>query len=384
MRINAEAVRVDGPHGPLLRETSFSVEDGEVALVAGEPGAGHSALALVLSGRLEPSAGDVLLDDSLDTHALQAAVAPIDVPGVSAPEPGLVLSHVVAEELVMAHKPARRSAVKKWLEARDAAAYFDSEIGTLPASTRIRILADLAAARRGVRALVLTSPDRHGGRPEFWWRTARGYAAEGFAVIVLCTETSARELGVEPHHLGRPEPHPALGDDDEAAAAAAAAADEMVPPGAWPEVPKQLDESDESEESDESDESDEVAAIAVPDKNAEDDKNADETEDHAGFHEAAAVDAAAAETASPLAQPSDEPAPTGTGTTTAGAVAADDDGPHLSPIELQAWRAARGRTTPMRPKAVPVDEPDPADPRDLGASTEPAPARTTSSASGVN
>jgi energy-coupling factor transporter ATP-binding protein EcfA2 len=211
VEIYADSVRVDGPDGPLLRATTLRVRSGEVVLVAGEPGMGHSALALVLAGRLDPSSGDVLLDDAVNSAGLRAAVAAVDVPGVNEPDAGLVLSHVVAEELVLAGRSGRRSAVRKWLEAREAGDYRHSEIGLLPPSARTRLLTDLAATRPGVQALVLACPDRHGGRPEFWWRTAHTFAAAGYAVVVLCLETSASLLGVEPLHLGRPElPPPPL------------------------------------------------------------------------------------------------------------------------------------------------------------------------------
>jgi energy-coupling factor transporter ATP-binding protein EcfA2 len=229
VEIYADSVRVDGPDGPLLRETTLRVRSGEVVLVAGEPGMGHSALALVLAGRLDPTSGDVLLDDALNAEGLRAAVAAVDVPGVNEPDAGLVFSHVVAEELVLAGRSGRRSAVRKWLEAREAADYRRSEIGLLPPSARTRLLTDLAAARPGVQALVLACPDRHGGRPEFWWRTAHAFAAVGYAVVVLCLETSASLLGVEPLHLGRPElPPPPLPEPLVDADADTAAADEEI------------------------------------------------------------------------------------------------------------------------------------------------------------
>jgi energy-coupling factor transporter ATP-binding protein EcfA2 len=226
VEIYADSVRVDGPDGPLLRETTLRARSGEVVLVAGEPGMGHSALALVLAGRLDPTSGDVLLDDALNPEGLRTAVAAVDVPGVNEPDPGLVLSHVVAEELVIAGRSGRRSAVRKWLEARDAGDYLHSEIGLLPPSARTRLLTDLAATRAGVQALVLACPDRHGGRPEFWWRTAHTFAASGYAVVVLCLDTSATLLGVEPLRLGRPElPPPPLPEPVEQPAATAPVSD---------------------------------------------------------------------------------------------------------------------------------------------------------------
>jgi ABC-type multidrug transport system ATPase subunit len=59
VQIHARHVGVTGPHGPLLKPTSLLVRPGELVLVAGEPGAGHTALGLVLTGRMRPTTGEV-------------------------------------------------------------------------------------------------------------------------------------------------------------------------------------------------------------------------------------------------------------------------------------------------------------------------------------
>ena len=61
MRIELEQVRVQGRRAPLLELDAFDWETGECLLLAGEPGQGHTALALVLTGRLEPFSGRVRL-----------------------------------------------------------------------------------------------------------------------------------------------------------------------------------------------------------------------------------------------------------------------------------------------------------------------------------
>nr|WP_284289005.1 hypothetical protein [Angustibacter aerolatus] len=59
MRIACHDLTVRGAHGPMLQPTSLTATTGEVTLVAGQPGHGHTALALALAGRLVPAGGSV-------------------------------------------------------------------------------------------------------------------------------------------------------------------------------------------------------------------------------------------------------------------------------------------------------------------------------------
>ncbi|THE08495.1 hypothetical protein E1I21_02285 [Microbacterium oleivorans] len=56
------------------------------------------------------------------------------------------------------------------------------------------MLLELAALRRGIEALVLVSPDRHGGDPRHWRRIADGFAARGFAVLVIAGTAASTAL----------------------------------------------------------------------------------------------------------------------------------------------------------------------------------------------
>ena len=56
MEITLTDVRVDGRREPMLEPVDLVWRTGEAVLVAGEPGHGHTALALVATGRLAPSA----------------------------------------------------------------------------------------------------------------------------------------------------------------------------------------------------------------------------------------------------------------------------------------------------------------------------------------
>ena len=102
MEIRAERAGVNGAHGPLLRPTSLVVKPGELTLVAGEPGTGHTALALLLSGRMKPSTGSV----SPDAKSLRKQVVLVDAPEVNEPEEALTLAAVVGEELSMNRMPS--------------------------------------------------------------------------------------------------------------------------------------------------------------------------------------------------------------------------------------------------------------------------------------
>ncbi|MBB5890221.1 hypothetical protein ACFFS4_00640 [Kutzneria kofuensis] len=202
MEIHVQSVGIDGAHGPLLQPTSLRVRTGELALVAGEPGTGHTALALALGGRMKPSVGSVLLDGEADDAGLRRRVAIVDAPDVSAPEEALTLGVVIGEELAFAHQPANRKAVADWLLAQDAREHATVRFESVPAEVRTRLLVEAASQRPGTEALVLVLPDRHGAGPHTWWNTAAKAAEKGLAVVVLCSETSARLLDVPAARIG--------------------------------------------------------------------------------------------------------------------------------------------------------------------------------------
>ena len=210
MEIRAQRVGVEGAHGPLLRPTSLSVRSGEVVVVSGEPGDGHTALALALSGRMRPTSGAVLLNGRENPRALRRRVAVVDAPGVSAPEDALDLATVVAEELGFAGKRRGHHAVATWLAERDATSYARQRVESVPPDLRTRLLVELAARRPGVEALILDCPDRHGGDPHEWWQLAVEQADAGRAVVVLCSNHTADHLDMAVAQLGEREQPPPL------------------------------------------------------------------------------------------------------------------------------------------------------------------------------
>ncbi|WNV89543.1 hypothetical protein [Umezawaea sp. Da 62-37] len=217
MEIHARRVGVTGAHGPLVRPTTLLVGTGGFALVAGDPGTGHTAFGLVLSGRLKPGSGSVLLDGVDDPKELRKRVALVDAPDVNEPEAALSLGVVVGEELAMIGRRSGRKAVADWLADRDADRYADSRFEHVPPDVRCALLLELAAARPGVRALVLDTPDRYHGVPESWLELAQARVTPELSVVVLCTTASARLLDIPTARLGEDNTPPAEVVDDTAA-----------------------------------------------------------------------------------------------------------------------------------------------------------------------
>ncbi|MFJ5988782.1 hypothetical protein [Lentzea sp. NPDC092896] len=202
MEIHASRAGVNGGHGPLLRPTSLIVKPGELTLVAGEPGTGHTAFGLLLSGRMKPSTGTV----SPDAKTLRKRVVLIDAPEVNEPEEALSLSAVVGEELAMNGMPSGKKAVHDWLVEHAADEHAAKRFEHVPARTRCAVMLDLAAARPGVTALILDCPDRYHPDPREWFALAHDHVTPERSVVVLCSNSSAHILDL---------PHARLGEDND-------------------------------------------------------------------------------------------------------------------------------------------------------------------------
>ncbi|GAA1270168.1 hypothetical protein GCM10009634_11560 [Saccharothrix xinjiangensis] len=166
--------------------------------MAGDPGRGHTALALVLSGRMRPTTGRV----SPEAAELRRRVVPVDSPGVSEPEGALPLGAAVGEELALNHVRGGRGAVADWLAARDADRYLGTRVERVPAQVRCSLALELAAGRPGAEVLVLDSPDRYHPDPPGWLDLARAHVTEDRSVVVLCTTASAALLDAPAARIG--------------------------------------------------------------------------------------------------------------------------------------------------------------------------------------
>lgn len=205
MRVTADRVSLDGPHGRLLAPTSFTATGGDLALVHGNPGTGLTAFGLALAGRLRPSTGTVTVDGAADPAKLRRMTALVDVPDVTEPDGALPVRVIVGEELALAHRPANREAVTRWLTEHGVAPYADVRFENLEPAVRIRLLTTLAAGRPGIELLVLDTPDRHSSDIDGWWAPAHEQAAHGIAVVVLTATVPPSALPATPALLGQSE-----------------------------------------------------------------------------------------------------------------------------------------------------------------------------------
>lgn len=142
-------------------------------------------VSLLLGGRLRPTGGQVSADGDDSPALLRRRVAVVDTPFASEPGPGQRLAGIVAEELAFAGRRSTRRAVDAALADAGLDGQRRRRVATLGAADRIRLLAGLAAARPGVQALVLTSPERHGGDPRDWFPALSDLAAAGTTVVIV-------------------------------------------------------------------------------------------------------------------------------------------------------------------------------------------------------
>jgi ABC-type phosphonate transport system ATPase subunit len=184
--LSASGITVGGRPRAMLPPTDVELHTGEVRAVVGEPGHGHTALALVLARRLRPDAGTVTLDGSVLDRTRQRAVALVDVPGVSEPDEVVPIGTILGEELAMAGQPARRRAVRAW--APDVEIHSRTE--------------DVPAARRTELLLRATLPDRWGVTPAEWRPVTDELARHGYGVLVTVGETSRHLLDLPHTDLG--------------------------------------------------------------------------------------------------------------------------------------------------------------------------------------
>lgn len=198
MRIETIAAAVDGPHAPLLEPTSATVQSGQVTVVDGPPGAGHTAFSLLLGGRLLPTSGEVLVDGQSDGQRLRNEVAVVDVPTVSEPDEVVSLATTMGEELAMARLPARHYQVREWLTERHAEQWRRTRIEDVPADTRFSLLAEVASRRPGVEAVVLCCPDRYGTSSRAALQIAHELADRGLAVCLQLTTNTLHAVS-DPH-----------------------------------------------------------------------------------------------------------------------------------------------------------------------------------------
>ncbi len=165
-----------------------------------------TVLGLIATGRMRPDSGTVTIDGARNAKELRRRTALVDAPEVSDPHPGVTLAGVVGEELMFAGLPASPIHARRWLNDLGYGELAAQPIGTIKPSVRVRVMAELAVLRDDVEGFVLVSPDRHGGRPEGWWRIASEFAERGFAVLVIVGGSAAAVIEQLPETLDRDYP----------------------------------------------------------------------------------------------------------------------------------------------------------------------------------
>lgn len=200
MYLAAHNISVAGRGAPLIPPTSLAVAEHQVSYVEAHTDS-TTALALAVSGRVPLDGGE------LEYHgdgpvSLEEASAIVDAPGVSAPEETLPVIDVVGEELAVAGRPCGPKAALTWLRHHDMEHLAKVTVRDLDGTTRVHLMCALAVARRGIRLLVLDAPDRHDGPIADITRLAEGYAANGYAVLVICDPRTTALLGVPAYRVG--------------------------------------------------------------------------------------------------------------------------------------------------------------------------------------
>jgi hypothetical protein len=200
---------------PALDRVTLTYATGEAVLARAETEQRPTVLGLLASGRMRSSSGTVTIDGEPDASALRRAIALVDAPDVSDPAPNITVASVAAEELMFAGRPSGGRAVRAALAELGIAERARDTIGQVPPTVRIRLLVELALLRDGVRGIVLTSPDRHGGDPNAWWRIALDVASRGYAVLVIAGDASAAAIAASSlvERLGTPWTEQAPDDD---------------------------------------------------------------------------------------------------------------------------------------------------------------------------
>jgi len=168
-----------------LPATTLEFASGELTLAEAETAERPTVLGLIASGRMRPDRGEVRVDGETDAARLRRELALVDAPAVSEPPPGVTLAAVAAEELMFAGRWPSRRAVRAVLAELGAASDADTRMADLAPATRVRVLAELALLRPGVRGLVVVAPDRHGGEPAAWRAHLTAIAERGVAVLAV-------------------------------------------------------------------------------------------------------------------------------------------------------------------------------------------------------
>ncbi|GAB3177156.1 hypothetical protein GCM10027060_01010 [Nesterenkonia halophila] len=225
-------------HALIVPPTRFRIAAGELVFLEIPTPAGRTAASLILSGRMAPEGGELLLDDEPGLRARRRAAAVVDAEGITSPEHFMSVRRVVAESLglrpLRARLPHRRdripSSPRAWMQAHDWSGVAGDHVDALPAPERIELLTLLAFADPQVRLAVLDSPDRHDLTGETLEDTLAALVDEESDTSVIAVVDRA-PAGTDHRVVTADEPPADEEPDDEAPApeAAPGSADDDIP-----------------------------------------------------------------------------------------------------------------------------------------------------------
>lgn len=215
MILELDRLAVGEDPGAPLPPVSAVAAPGRIGVVAVETEATPTIASLVAGGRMAPDSGRLLADGVEDAARVRAVTALVDTPGVAEPFPVMTVSRTVHEELALAGHRASRPAVTTVVDELGLTRFADTAIERVPTALRIRLLAELALLREDVEALVVTSPERHGGSVVEWFDVLQDIADRGIAVLVITSKAAAESIaalvadrdlptGAEPRLLAEP------------------------------------------------------------------------------------------------------------------------------------------------------------------------------------
>ncbi|WP_146114051.1 MULTISPECIES: ABC transporter ATP-binding protein [unclassified Arthrobacter] len=184
----ANSMSFQGRHSQLVDATSLTANRGSLLLVVADSQSARTATALMLSGRMKPSAGELSWDGASRLKEIRSHSALLDAPQINEPEAHLKVRDVVSEDLSLVPAPLwRRARSKKWLARHGFEDIASSWIDAVDALTRINLLTRLALENHDVDALVFDSPDRHGIEETSWLETLERFTRtrRNLAVIAV-------------------------------------------------------------------------------------------------------------------------------------------------------------------------------------------------------
>ncbi|MBX7444193.1 MULTISPECIES: ABC transporter ATP-binding protein [unclassified Arthrobacter] len=190
--LSAHQLHAKGRRDPLLPPTTLAVARGELLLVTGERQDQRTALALLLSGRMKPTGGELGWDNSRRTKQLRLAAALVDSPGVNEPEEHLSVRDLVTEDLALIPRRYRGALLSgPWLKVNrfeDIAALWTEQ---LEPGRRLELLTALALANPRTDLLVVDSPDRHSADLDTWLPRLQELASDAGRPLAVVAAVSA-------------------------------------------------------------------------------------------------------------------------------------------------------------------------------------------------